>query len=54
MTFKYEVKPCTAPGQYDSEWCREYCLYYGSKRCYYDPDTKRMMLKMRTYEEELQ
>jgi len=55
VTYAYEVKPCTAPGSASGagEWCKEYCPYYGSKRCYYDPETKRMMLKMRTYEEEL-
>lgn len=29
----------------DGEWCRNYCPDYGTGRCYYDPVTRKMMVK---------
>lgn len=29
----------------DSEYCREFCPIYGTGRCRYDPETKKMMVK---------
>lgn len=29
----------------DSEYCRTYCPIYGTGRCRYDPDTKKMMVR---------
>ena len=28
----------------DSEWCRTYCSIYGTGRCYYDHETRKMMV----------
>lgn len=38
---------CTLPGGESGagEWCREYCMLYGSGRCHYDPDFKRMVIR---------
>lgn len=41
-----EYKECTAPGAlYDGEWCREYCLDYGTGKCHYDRETRRMLIE---------
>ena len=29
----------------DGEWCRTYCPLYGTRKCRYDPITKKMMVK---------
>lgn len=29
----------------DGEWCRTYCPIYGTGRCHYDPETKKMMVR---------
>ena len=38
---------CTLPGGESGagEWCREYCMLYGSGRCRYDKDTGRMLIR---------
>lgn len=38
---------CTLPGGESGagEWCKEYCMFYGSGRCHYDKDTKRMLIR---------
>lgn len=38
---------CTLPGGESGagEWCREYCMLYGTGRCRYDPDIKRMLVR---------
>ena len=38
---------CTLPGGESGagEWCKEYCMFYGSGRCHYDPDFKRMVIR---------
>lgn len=37
--------PCENPNGWDGEYCRTYCLLYGTGRCRYDPDTKKMMVR---------
>lgn len=41
------VKQCETDRIYgtDGEWCRNYCPDYGTGRCYYDPVTRKMMVK---------
>lgn len=36
---------CMIAGAGDGEYCREYCLNYGTDRCRYDPETRKMMVK---------
>ena len=42
---KYTI--CTLPGGASGagEWCREYCMFYGTGRCHYDKDTGRMLIR---------
>lgn len=35
---------CLNPGSEYAEYCRHYCLSYGTGRCYYDPEKRRMMI----------
>lgn len=39
---------CTAPGggSGGGEWCREYCMNYGTGRCKWDPSTGRMIVTL--------
>jgi hypothetical protein len=38
---------CALPGGESnaSEWCKEYCPFYGRGFCRWDSDTNRMMIK---------
>ena len=37
--------PCLNPGSEYAEYCREYCLNYGKKSCYWDSKKRCMMIK---------
>ena len=39
---------CNAPGGSSGagEWCKEYCLFYGSGRCKWDPETEHMIITL--------
>ncbi len=42
-----DYRVCTLPGAYDGEWCRTYCLNYGTGRCRYDPESGKMIIKVK-------
>lgn len=44
-------RPCIVAGSEYAEFCREYCLNYGTGRCHYDPETKKMMVRVSGNEE---
>lgn len=45
MTPKTHI--CRLPGNdyTDSEWCREYCLLYGTGKCRYDPEIRKCVVE---------
>lgn len=45
MTTKI-YKICKLPGGASGagEWCREFCMNYGTGKCHYDPKYKRMLV----------
>ena len=40
---------CKLPGGESGggEWCREYCLNYGTGKCHYDHKTGKMLVKVK-------
>ena len=42
---KYTTCPLPGGASGAGEWCREYCMFYGTGRCHYDKDTGRMLIR---------